>query len=169
MMKKILIYLSLGALFAMTLFYLLGGAGASVSALTAYITASLVTLASMNSYRKMVESRLESGMIPEEDRDELDKIEDPHRLYEDDEMNNSDASEILKEEKTKLKQSRRGVKETVKDSIPALSPLKIISYIILALGFVLLKNSDILVLYAYLISLSIPMIIIIYLLINEKR
>lgn len=167
-MKKILLYLSLVALSTVVLFYILGGFSASISALTAYITASLVTLASMSSYRKMVESRLNSGVIPEEDRDELDKIEDPHRLYEDD-NENIDASEILKEEKAKLKQSRRGVKETIKDSIPALSPAKIISYFILAMGFIILKNSGLMVLYAYLISLSIPMIVIIYILVNEKR
>ena len=168
-MKKILLYLSLGAISAVVLFYILGGFSASISALTAYITASLVTLASMSSYRKMVESRLNSGVIPEEDRDELDKIEDPHRLYEDDNIEDIDATELLKEEKAKLKQSRRGVKETVKDSIPALSPTKIISYFILAMGFIVLKNSGLMVLYAYLISLSIPMIVIIYILVNEKR
>ena len=168
-MKKISIYLSTSALFTAILFYLLDGTGGSVSALTAFVSASLITLASINSYRKMVESRLESGIIPEEERDDLDRIEDPHRLYEDEETDNMDASEILKEEKIKLKQSRRGVKETVKDSIPALSPAKIISYLILALGFIWLKNSGMMILYAYLISLSIPMFVIIYILISEKR
>lgn len=168
-MKKIFIYLIFVALFVVAIFYIVGGINASISALVAYITALLVTLASMSSYRKMVESRLNSNIIPDEDRDELDKIEDPHRLYEDEDLEDIDTAQILKDEKAKLKQRRRGLKETIKDSIPALSPVKIISYSLLAVGFILLKNSGIMVLYAYLISLSIPMIVIVYILVNEKR
>ena len=167
-MRAILLYLSLGVILVATLFYLVDGLDATISAVVAYISASLIIVASMSSYRKMVESRLASGIIPQEERDELDKIEDPHSLYE--ETNeDKDIQKIIKEEKLKLKQSKRGLRDTLKDSLPALSPIKIGSYLLLAVGFIWLKNSSMMVLYAYLISLSIPMFIIVYLLIDEKR
>ena len=169
-MKRVLIYLPIVALFVVAIFYILSGTNGAISALVAYLSACLITLSSINSYRKMVEARLRDGIIPQEDRDELDKIEDPHRLYEDDEeIDEKEVSDIIKEEKAKLKQSKRGLKETVKDSAPALAPVKLLSYIILALGFIWLKSNSMMILYAYLISLSIPMFVIIYILISEKR
>jgi len=167
-MRDSLLYLLIGAIITSALFFFISGEKGLISSISAYISASAVILASFSSYRQMVISRLNDNMIPEEDRDTLDKIEDPHRLYEDNQDSQKSPSEILKEEKIALKKSRRKLSELFKDSIPALSPLKILSYLLLAGLFIWLKDSGNMNLGVYLISLSFPILIVIFTLISKE-
>ncbi|MBL1244652.1 MAG: hypothetical protein COA39_009750 [Sulfurimonas sp.] len=97
----------------------------------------------------------------ESDRDLLDTIEDPHGLYEEDSINEAPAEEldlktIVKEEKAKIKTfSIKSMKHGVRGSV---SVFRIVPYIFLVLGFIVLKNNNILELSVYLPSLLIGIV-----------
>jgi hypothetical protein len=128
---------------------------------TAFFSALLVILGSIYSYRSLVMKRVASAeaSYPE---DAIDRIEDPFDLY-DDEVNGEakegvseevDLKAVIKEEKKRLKSSKRSV-ENVKQSAPAMiSVYRLVPYGILALGFVALKNNGILSLWPYLMGLA---------------
>ena len=121
-----------------------------------FISSSLVIFASMFSYKKMINSRLDSEIVvPEDNRDTIDKIEDPYNLYVED-------KDIIKEEKKRLKDSRRSILEVLRDSKSALSIYRLGAYFVLILGFFYLNSSNILDIVSYLFSLAIPPIIIIF-------
>lgn len=128
----------------------------------AFFTSALVISASMISYRKMVNRGVALGAIVTDDnRDELDKLDDPHDLYSEDEGNS------LKEEKAKLKENRRSLKEVAKDSRASFSFFRLGAYIILVLGFFYLNRHDYLHIPSYLISLSFPPLVIVSILLSE--
>ena len=50
-----------------------------------FISATLIMVASVISYRRMVNARVELGIIPiDDDKDVIDKLEDPYDLYSED-------------------------------------------------------------------------------------
>ena len=120
-----------------------------------FITSSIVIFASLFSYRKMVTKRLENEVVtPEDNRDTIDKIEDPYNIY--------DTKDIINEEKQRLKENRRSLLEVLQDSKSALSIYRLGAYGILILGFFYLNSNSLLDIPSYLFSLSIPPIIIIF-------
>jgi len=77
-----------------------------------YITSTLVMVASIVSYRRMVNARVEHNIVTMDDsKDVIDKLEDPYDLYSEDaeEEEEKDFVETVKEEKKKLKENRRSV------------------------------------------------------------
>ena len=122
---------------------------------TAFLSAFLIILGASYAYKKMIVSKVESGEYVE-DRELLDKIEDPHELYEEVEINNAppeelNLKEIVKEEKAKVKPLNvKNMKHGIKGS---LSIFRLLPYLILILGFIALKNNNILDLWYYLPSL----------------
>jgi len=135
-----------------------------------FITSSLVILASILSYRNMVKSRLDNGIVVAEDnRDTIEKIEDPFDLYSEDEIEeNKSMKEIVQEEKTKLKKNRRSIWQITKDSKAALSFYRLGAYGLLILGFFYLNNNHKLDISSYLFALSIPPIVVIITLMRKK-
>jgi hypothetical protein len=136
-----------------------------------FITSSLVMFASIVSYRNMVKARVNAGAIVEnDDRDTIEKIEDPHDLYSEDKPKEGIKSmeDIVKEEKKRLKQNRRSVWQVTKDSRPALSFYRLGAYGLLILGFFYLNNNQQLDITSYLFSLVMPPIIVITMLMREK-
>ena len=136
-----------------------------------FITSSLVMIASIISYRNMVKSRVDAGIVVSVDnRDTIEKIEDPYDLYSQDVVeDNKPMSEIVKEEKAKLKKNRRSIWQVTKDSKPALSFYRLGAYTLLILGFFYLNNTHKLDITSYLFALSIPPIIVIITLIRKMR
>jgi len=128
-----------------------------------FITSSLVMIASIISYRNMVKNRLDAGVVISDDnRDTIEKIEDPYDLYSQDIVeDDKPISEIVKEEKAKLKKNRRSIWQVTKDSKPALSFYRLGAYTLLILGFFYLNNTHQLDITSYLFALSIPPIIVI--------
>jgi hypothetical protein len=144
----------------------------------AFLSAFFVIIGSALSYRKMIHNKLaslEEGEEPFEKRDLLESIEDPHELYEvNDEVregaltydelhiNDAPAEEldlkaIVKEEKAKIKTfSLSSAKYGIRGSI---SLLRILPYIFLILGFISLKNNNLLALEFYLPSLLLGIIV----------
>lgn len=127
----------------------------------AFISALFVILGSSFAYKKMIKSQIDSDSY-EDKRDLLDEIEDPHELYDDEPINNTpieelDFKSIVKEEKAKIKTfSLSSIKHGARGSISA---FRIIPYIFLVLGFIALKNNEILDLIFYLPSLFIGIIV----------
>lgn len=127
----------------------------------AFLSSLFVILGSSYAYRKMVNSAVESDML-EEKRDILDEIEDPYELYEEDSINYAPAEEldlkaIVKEEKKKIKTfSLDSMKHGAKGSS---SLFRLLPYLFLVLGFIALKNNELLNLAVYLPSLLVGIVV----------
>jgi len=126
----------------------------------AFISAFLIIMGSSYGYRRMVDSQVEHGNY-EDKRDLLDDIEDPHGLYDDEPINEAPADEldlksIVKEEKAKIKTfSLKSAKYGAKGSASA---FRLVPYIFLVLGFIALKNNELLSLWYYLPALTLGII-----------
>ena len=136
-----------------------------------FLSASLVMLGSMRSYRRMVDARVENEIITTDiDKDVIDRLEDPHDLYSEEikEEPVEDIRSAIKEEKARLKANRRSLFEVLRDTKAALSLYRIGAYLLLILGFLYLNRHQMLQIPAYLFALSIPPVVIVAILVNEK-
>jgi len=138
-------------------------------------SSAIVLAASMQSYKKMVYSRLADGtVVLDDDRDMLDKMEDPYDLYSQDEEivpidSVNDVRDAIKEEKEHMKQNRRSASETLKDSRASMSLYRLGSYLLLFLGFFYLSSNKLLHIPSYLIALALPIVIIVTLLLSQDE
>ena len=127
----------------------------------AYLSSLFIILGSSYAYRKMVNNQVASDMI-EEQKDILDEIEDPHELYEEDFINYAPVEEldlkaIVKEEKKKIKTlSLNSMKKGIKGST---SVFRLVPYVFLVLGFIALKNNELLDIAIYLPSLLVGIVV----------
>lgn len=137
-----------------------------------FLSSALVMLASMKSYKRMVDTRVEHNIITVDDsKDVIDKLEDPHDLYSEEivEEGEADLVETVKEEKQRLKANRRSLGQTLKDTKAALSLYRLGAYIVLILGFLYLNRHGLLHIPSYLIALTIPMVLMVFVLISNKK
>jgi len=127
----------------------------------AFLSSFFVIIGSSFAYRKMIKSQLNTEVF-EDKRDLLDSIEDPHELYDENDINLApaeelDLREIVKEEKAKIKTfSLKSIKHGAKGSV---SLYRLLPYLFLALGFIALENNKILDLKFYLPSLLVGIIV----------
>jgi len=136
-----------------------------------FLSATLVMIGSMKSYRRMVDARVKNELIATDiDKDLIDKLEDPHGLYSEEikEEPIEDVRAAIKEEKTRLKANRRSLFEVLKDTKAALSLYRIGAYFVLVLGFLYLNRHGLLNIPSYLFSLGLPPLIIVALLVRNK-
>ncbi len=136
-----------------------------------YITASLVMIASIVSYRRMVNARVKHNMVTMDDtQDVIDKLEDPYDLYSEEvEVEEKSLAQTIKAEKKKRKENRRSVYQTMKDTKAALSFYRLGAYVLLILGFLYLNRHGLLHIPSYIISLGIPSVILVWVLLKEKE
>ena len=138
-----------------------------------FISATLIMIASVISYRRMVNTRVEHGIITMDDsKDVIDKLEDPYDLYSEDvveEKTEEDLVEVVKEERQKLKENRRSIGQTLKDTKAALSIYRLGAYAVLILGFLYLNRQGLLHIPSYLLALSLPPMIIVLILVTQKE
>ncbi|GIT97750.1 hypothetical protein [Sulfurovum sp. TSL1] len=136
-----------------------------------YITASLVMIASIVSYRRMVSARVKHNIVTMDDtQDVIDKLEDPYDLYsEDEEVDEKSLAQTIKEEKKKGKENRRTVFQTMKDTKAALSFYRLGAYALLILGFLYLNRHGLLHIPSYILSLGLPFVILVWVLLKEKE
>jgi hypothetical protein len=150
--------------------YLFGEADWLINTQMAFLPSALVMLGSMLSYKSMVQGRLNVGAIPDDEQDTLGKLEDPYELY--DEPLNRDKEkslvEVVKEERANLKKSKRSIWQTTKDSKASFSFYRLGAYILLIFGFFYLNNNKLLDIPIYLLSLSIPSIVIVTILMRKS-
>ena len=120
-----------------------------------------IMLGSFYAYKKMIKSQVLTKSY-EDDRDTLDIIDDPHGLYDETPINDTpaeelDLREIVKEEKAKIKTfSFKSIKHGARGSV---SLYRIFPYIFLILGFISLKNNEVLDLGIYLPSLLLGIVV----------
>ncbi len=135
-----------------------------------FISATLVMIASMISYRRMVNTRVEHNVITYDDsKDVIDHLEDPYDLYSEEVAEEKDFAEVVKEEREKAKESGRTLYQTLKDTKAALSVYRLGAYAVLILGFLYLNRHALLHIPSYILALSIPpMVIVIMLLLNKE-
>ena len=139
----------------------------------AFLTSSLVMFASIVSYRNMVQNRLDKGMVLSEDnRDTIDKIEDPYSVFGEDEISEKDKEkpikEIIQKNKARLKEGRRSFWQVTRDSKAALSFYRLGAYGLLIMGFFYLNNSSNLHIASYLSALAIPPVVVVAVLMRKK-
>lgn len=131
-----------------------------VNVQVAFLSSLFVIIGASLAYKKMINTKIDTEAY-EEDRDLLDTIEDPHGLY-DETINEApvdelDLKQIVKEEKAKIKTfSVKSIKHGARASV---SVFRIVPYIFLILGFIALKNNNILDLSVYLPSLLIGIVV----------
>jgi len=171
-LKRLILILVGILLIVSSILFLLVEKDALFSFIIAYITSSLVVLASFNTYKNMVNKRLalNDGAFEIDDRDTIDKLEDPYNLYSEQENNQElDLKEAIKQEKEIAKKNRRSIKETAKDSMTAFSFNRILAYALLVGGFFYLLNNNYLNLLYYLPTLALPNLISVIYLVNSKK
>lgn len=132
-----------------------------INAQVAFLSSMFVIVGASLAYKKMVITKVDAEVY-EDDRDLLDTIEDPHGLYDEEDINEAPAEEldlktIVKEEKAKIKTfSVKSMKHGARGSV---SVFRIVPYIFLVLGFIALENNNLLDLSAYLPSLFIGIVV----------
>ena len=165
-MRETLIALVVVDIAIVLILYFVGDPHWLVNSQVAYISSSLIMLASMKSYKSMVDGRLNVGAIPDDERDTLDKLEDPYDIYDEERKEDEEKTlvEVVKEERANLKKGRRSVWETTKDAKPSFSFYRLAAYALLIFGFFYLNSNKFLLIFPYLLFLSIPSIIIVVML-----
>lgn len=126
----------------------------------AFLSSFFIIAGSAYAYRKMVKNQVSLENV-EEKRDILDEIEDPYELYDDFEVDNRpidelDIKAILKEEKKKIK--ILNIKDIKKGSRAGVSLFRLVPYLFLILGFIALKNNELLDISIYLPSLLVGIV-----------
>jgi len=126
-----------------------------------FISSFAIIVGASFAYSKMVSSHVEADLVDQK-RDLLDEIEDPHELYDEKPINNAPADEldlkaIVKEERSKIKTlSVKSMKHGVRGSV---SLFRLLPYLFLVLGFIALKNNELLDISIYLPSLLVGIVI----------
>ena len=166
-MKKVLVTLFLVDIFLAFVIYIWKGQVWLINSQVAFISSSLIMLASMQSYKNMVSNALNAGAVTDDGRDTLDKLEDPYDLYDEQEIIEEEKTlvEVVKEERANLKKGRRSIWETTKDAKASFSFYRLSAYAILVLGFFYLNTNQILELIPYLSFLAIPLFVVVFVLI----
>ncbi len=170
-MKETIVVLVIVDLTIALLLYFLGAEHWLVNSQVAFVSSSLVMLGSMQSYKNMVKSRLSVGGTPDDERDTIDKIEDPYELFDDEKKEDEEEktlAEVVKEERANLKKNRRSILQTTKDAKASFSFYRLGAYAVLVFGFFYLNSNHFLKLIPYLAFLSLPTIIIIVMLIKQS-
>ena len=127
----------------------------------AFLSSFFVIVGSSFAYKKMVQTKLDADMV-EEQREYIDTIDDPHELYVEDDINYApieelDLKEIVKEEKKKIKTlSVDSIKHGLKGSM---SLFRLVPYLFLVVGFIALKNNNLLDISVYLVSILVGIIV----------
>jgi len=143
----------------------------------AYVTSALVMGASMFSYARMVRHRLVAGAIPDVDnREMIDRIDDPHGLYEEEAPAEPEApataetiKAAIRKEKAHRKEHRRSIGATLQDSRAAMSLYRLGAYGVLIFGFFYLRGHHLLHPIPYLVGLSLPIAVIVGTLMLQKE
>ncbi len=152
MVRKFNTFLLFEALLFLALLF---GQDVFINVQVAFLSSFLIIIASGYTHKKMVLKRVDADAYVD-DRDPLEKIDDPHGLFDEEEISDApveelDLRQIVKEEKKKVKLfSLENIKAGTKGS---LSFYRLGAYLFLFLGFIALRNNHILDVKIYLAAL----------------
>lgn len=110
--------------------WFIGGQITMLNAVAGFVSAMLVVAASAFGYYRLVDGAGEvttNHNLP----DITEQIDDKYGLWDEDSEVLDDPKELLKEQRLRLKRSKRGLKSIVKTSKPAISIYRLIAYVIL--------------------------------------
>lgn len=127
----------------------------------AFLSSFFIIVGSAYAYKRMVKNEVSAQNIDEK-RDFFDELEDPYELYDETPINNTsfedlDLKAIVKEEKKKIKIFN--FQDIKKGGKAGVSLFRLIPYLFLVLGFIALKNNELLDIPIYLSSLLVGIII----------
>jgi hypothetical protein len=169
-MKKVLFILILVDVFLAFVVYMWKGQAWLINSQVAFLSSSLIMLASMKSYKNMVSNAINAGAVADDGRDTLDKLEDPYDLYDEEKIiEEKTLVEVVKEERANLKKGSRSIWETTKDAKASFSFYRLMAYGVLVLGFFYLNSNQILELIPYLSFLAIPLFVVVFTLLDSSE
>ncbi|MDP3300922.1 MAG: hypothetical protein Q8S36_03035 [Sulfuricurvum sp.] len=123
----------------------------------AMLSGAMITMGSLYAYRNMIHSKVGEAEIGDH-KDAIDMMEDPYDLYDDErDMEIADVKEMIKAEKQLQKKAI--LENTVKNGSALISIYRVIPYVFFAMGFVILQNSHMMQLLAYLVGLGYGIVI----------
>jgi hypothetical protein len=125
-----------------------------ISSQVGYISSLLVVLASMLSYKNMLKSSVDNGIITADNDNILSEIEDPHGLYDEEDYTKNIEQKDIEEDEPK-----RTTVESLKHSRASLSIYRLMAYGALIAGFMLLSSEHILHIPSYLFGIFIAPVI----------
>ncbi|MCW8838303.1 MAG: hypothetical protein OQK11_06345 [Thiovulaceae bacterium] len=156
-MIKVIKLIAVTQIFIFTTYFISAGFYANFQ--VAFLSSFIIMFGSFYAHSKMVNSKIKTQSF-ENDRDALDIIDDPHELYDETPVNEAedlDLKQIVKEEKKKIKTfNLKSIKEGGSASF---SIFRLGGYLFLVLGFIALKNNEILDISVYLPSLLVGIVI----------
>ena len=126
-----------------------------LNAQIAFLSSFFILLGSMYSYKRLVEKRVENEVFVDDERDELDKIDDKYELYDETlpvEQTVQEIKTVLKEEKQQIKSNNFQNAKNASGAMVSVS--RILGYLFLVAGFIGLQNNHNLELFPYLLFLS---------------
>ena len=131
-----------------------------VNSQVAVFCSMFIVLGTFLGYYRNVKSKTQVLSEQINDRDAIDKIDDPYDLYDDDfkineqeEFTSEEIKDIINEEKSRFKGS--SIKNTLSTLSSFASIYRIAGYTLLVIGFFFLRNNEILNIYGFLIGVSI--------------
>jgi hypothetical protein len=119
-----------------------------------FFSSLAVILASLYSYRKMVDQSVASGAVISSNEDLLEKIEDPHGVYDENDSQEAILEETVEDDK------KITTLEALKKSKAFVSFYRLGAYLMLAIGFLYLQSNHILHIPSYLFAIALPPAII---------
>ncbi len=119
-----------------------------------FFSSLTVILASLYSYRKMVDQSVASGAMVSSNDELLEKIEDPHGIYNEEESQEAVSEETIEDDK------KITTLEALKKSKAFISFYRLGAYLLLAIGFLYLQTEHILHIPSYLFAIMLPPAII---------
>ncbi len=147
-MRKPVIFLFILAVVGAVGAFYAGGDVAAINFETGFWSALLVVGASMLGYWQMV-SGSDGSKNAYETQDAVDSVDDRYGLWEESDLaetvkaaddRDTNVSALMKEERAKLKKSRRSFGSILKSAKPAISIYRLAAYIVLILGVIWLME-----------------------------
>ncbi len=157
-MKSRAFFVYFGAYLSLVVLSLVMGDLWLINTQVAFICSMIIIFASFYSYKGMIEKSLENGAIPDE-RDELDKIDDKFRLFEEED---EEEKELSKEEFVKYYKEQRKRSSGIKQSILNLfqsgrgffNPFRLIAYVLLCVSILFLIRNSMFLAIPFLIGIG---------------
>ncbi len=136
----------------------------------AMISSLIVTGGSFLGYRRLVLKRAKEQNILD-DKDLIDKIDDPYNLYEEEPKESQmDAKQIFEEEKKRLKSPKQSVKNFILTSGGFLSIYRIFGYLFLVVSVLFLIDKKMFDAIAYMTGLSlVPISALVFTVVNNYK
>lgn len=142
--------------------YLAGERDWFLNSQVAYLSSLMVVLASIYSYAQMVKAGVENEIITTSNEELLEKIEDPHALYDNghSELVSESNNEIQKLVQDDEEDTKISTIEAMKKNKAYVSFYRIGAYAILVLGLFYLQSIKIFHMPSYMLGLFLPPVLI---------